>query len=129
MSDRSRVKSVRVPLGALDVAGGLLSWQNPETGRDIAILGIELDVTTKTTAACTGDFGTTPTSGATLSDNLIDGLDLNAATGFFNNTEDKGTNGKSKQRLGVGKWLTGSKASGAAAGLVGFAFIQYIVLQ
>lgn len=117
----------KVALGALDAGGGILSWPNPEPG-DIAIVGLFLDLTTKATAACTGDFGTTPTSAATLSDNLVDGLDLNAATGFFNNNEDKGTNGKSKQRLAAGKWLTGSKASGAAAGIVGFAYIYYYAL-
>lgn len=128
MADRSRIKSVRVPLGVVNTPGGLLSWQNPELGRDIGIVGLEIDITTVSSGAGTADFGTTPTNGATLSDNLIDGLNLNAATGLFNNNEDKGTNGKSKQRLAAGKWLTGSTASGSAVGLVGFAYIQYIVL-
>lgn len=127
MADRSRIKSVRVALGALDAGGGILSWQNPELGRAIGIVSFELDIVTPTTGACTGDFGTTPTNGATSNDGLIDGLSL-AVAGLFNNNEDKGTNGKSKQRLAAGKWLTGSMASGAAAGLVGFAYIQYIVL-
>lgn len=121
------VRSVKVALAALDAGGGILSWLNPEAG-PIGILRLELDVTTKTTGACTADSGTTPTSGATSSDNLIDGLDIGTATGFFDNIDQKGTNGKSHQKLAAGAWLTISKASGAAAGLVGSAYIQYVIL-
>jgi hypothetical protein len=41
------------------------------------------------------------------------------------NLGDAGTNGKTRQKLAAGKWVTGSVASGAAAGLVGFAYIHY----
>lgn len=114
----------KAALGALDAAGGILSWQNPE-GVDIIVSRIELDVTTPATGACTADFGATATSGATSIDNLIDGLDVNAAAGLFSNAKNPGTNGKADQRLAAGKWITGSKASGAAAGLVGSAYIHY----
>jgi hypothetical protein len=120
------IKVARAALAAADTAGGLLSWQNPESGA-IEVIGLDLDITTPSSGACTGDFGATPTSGTTSSDNLIDGLSL-AAAGLFNNVEDKGTNGKSKQRLAAGKWLTGSVASGASAGLVGTAYIRYMIL-
>ena len=76
MADRSRLKVVRVPLGALDAGGGVLSWVNPEEGRAIAIERVEVDVTTKSTAACTLDIGTTATSGATSSNNLLTGLNF-----------------------------------------------------
>ncbi len=79
-------------------------------------------------AACTGDFGTAA-NGTTSSDNLLDGVDLNAATGVFDNVDDQGTNGKSRQRLdakgGATDFITGSKATGAAAGVVGNAYIFY----
>jgi len=114
----------KVALGALDTGGGILSWANPEDG-DILILGLEIDITTVATAACSADFGTTPTSATTSSDNLIDGQDMNGATGQFNNMDNKGTNGKFRQRLAQGKWITGSRVSGAAAGLVGWAYITY----
>lgn len=117
-----------VPLAALDTAGGVLSWKN-DLSDDIAIVGLDLDIKTKSTAACTLDGGTTPTSAATSSDNLIDGVDVGTAAGYFNNVDEKGTNGKSRQRLAAGKWLNISKASGAAAGLVGFAYIRYIILS
>jgi hypothetical protein len=116
-----------VPLAAVDTGGGLFSWQNPE-GVAIAITGIEIDVQTPSSGACTGDFGTATASGTTSSDNLVDGLDLSVA-GLYNNVEEKGANGKSKQRLASGKWVTGSKATGASSGLVGFAYIHYFTLS
>ena len=120
-------KVAKIALAAVDTAGGVFAWQNDEDA-SILVTGLFLDVTTKTSAACTVDCGTTATSATTLSDTLIDGLDINAATGLFDNITDKGTNGKSRQKLASGKWVTGSVASGASAGLVGFAYIKYIVI-
>lgn len=119
-------KIAKVALGAADTAGGVLSWANPEAD-SIIITRLLINVTTKATAACTLDFGTTATNGTTTSANLIDGIDVNTATGLFDNITDKGTDGKSKQLLAPGKWVTGSKSTGAAAGLVGYAYIEYIV--
>lgn len=116
--------SYRVALGAGDAAGGILSVQNPE-GADLIITRIVLDVTTKTADACTADFGMSGGSVAS-SDNLIDGLDLNAATGVFDNLGNAGTNGKTRQKWPASQYLTGSKATGAAAGLVGYAHIHYV---
>lgn len=120
-------KVAKIALAAVDTGGGVFAWQNDE-GAAIMVKRVFLDVTTKTTGACTVDIGTTATSATTLSDNLIDGLDVNAATGLFDNITDKGTNGKSRQKLADGKWVTGSVASGASAGIVGFAYIEYIVI-
>lgn len=120
------VKVAKVALGAADTGGGVLAWQNPEAG-SIIVQRVLIDVTTAATGACTIDVGTTAVSATTLSDNLIDGADIGTAAGVFDNITDKGSNGKSKQKLAAGKWVTGSKASGAAAGTVGFAFIEYVV--
>lgn len=120
------VKMVKVPVAAVDTAGGFFSWTNPEGGA-IAVMAIELDITTASTAACTVDVGAQATSATTLSDNLIDGKSV-ATAGLFNNVADVGTNGKSHQRLASGKWVTGSVASGASAGVVGNVYIHYIVL-
>lgn len=122
-----RVLVSRVALNAVDTAGGVFAWQNPHEN-NIAIIGCYIHVTTVATAACTIDVGTTATSATTSSDTLLDGLDVNAATGVFDNNTDKGTNGKTRQVLAAGKWVTASKASGASAGLVGYAYIEYIVL-
>lgn len=116
----------KVALAALDTGGGVLAWQNPESG-SIIITGFSVDVTTASTGACTVDFGTTATNATTSSDNLIDGASV-AAIAVLSNIDDKGTNGKSRQKLATGKWITGSMASGAAAGLVGYAYIRYFVI-
>lgn len=119
-----RHKVAKVALAALDTGGGILSWQNP-AGVDIIIDRIVFDITTKSTGACTADIGTTPTSATTSSDNLMDGLDVGTAAGIFDNLGNAGTNGKTRQKLAAGKWVTGSMATGAAAGLVGNAYIYY----
>jgi hypothetical protein len=93
----------------------------------VLIERVVVHVTTVATAACTLDIGTTATSAVTSSDTLLDGLDVNSAAGVFDNITDKGSNGKSRQTLASGKWITASKASGATAGLVGYAYIQYVV--
>lgn len=118
------VKVARVALAAADTAGGLFAWQNPEAG-SIIVHRVVLDVTTNSTGASTADIGTTATNATTLSDNLIDGVSLATAAKQVDNLGDAGTNGKSRQKLAAGKWVTGSIASGASAGLVGFAYIHY----
>jgi len=122
--DRS-IKVAKVALAALDTAGGVFAWANPEAG-SIIITKVVLDVTTVATGACTVDIGTTTVSAATLSDNLIDGVDTHSAAVITDNVTDAGTNGKSVLKLATGKWVTGSMASGAAAGTVGSAYIHYL---
>jgi hypothetical protein len=124
--DRS-VKVVKVALAALDTAGGVFAWANPEAG-SIIITRVILDVTTVANAACTLDVGMTATNATTLSDNLIDGVDVRTATGVFSQADGADANGKAQQKLATGKWVTGSKASGAAAGLVGYVYISYMVV-
>lgn len=120
------VKVDKVALAAVDTAGGVLSWQNPEAGA-IIVERVVLDVTTPSTGACTVDVGVTATSGTTLSDNLLDGQSV-ATAAVLDNIENQGTNGKSSGRLASGKWVTASVASGASAGLVGSAYIHYIIV-
>lgn len=121
-------KTVCVPFaGGTDTGGGILSWPNPEAGA-IVITNLVLDVTTKATGACTASFGTTASSATTSSANLIDSLDVGTAAGTFDSNTDKGTNGKTRQKLAAGGWVTGSRASGASAGLVGVAYITYTVV-
>jgi hypothetical protein len=118
------VKVAKVSLAAVGTGGGLFAWQNPEAGA-VHVLRVVLDVTTATSGACTADVGTTATNATTSSDNLIDGVSL-AATGLLDNLGDAGTNGKAKQRLAAGKWVTGSVASGSVTGLAGSAFVHYV---
>lgn len=114
----------KAALAAVTGGGGALSLANPE-GADLIVTRLVLDITTKATAACTLDAGVG--SGATTSyDNLIDGLDVNAAAGVFDNVEDQGTNGKSAVRWESDGYLTVSEKTGAIAGLVGNAYIEYV---
>lgn len=121
------VKVAKVALADADTAGGIFAWANDE-GAAIIVQRVLLDVTTEATGACTADIGTTDTNATTSSDNLIDGVDVGAAAGVFDNIDDQSTNGKSKQKLAAGKWVTGSMASGAAADLAGFVYIEYVVI-
>jgi hypothetical protein len=116
---------LRGSLAALDTGGGVLSVANP-LSTAIIVKRIIFDVTTKSTGACTVDVGVTATSATTSADNLMDGLDVGTAAGVFDNIENQGTNGKSTGKVAVGKWITASMASGAAAGLVGTYIIEYV---
>jgi len=125
--NRGALKKVTGALAAEDTAGGVFSWANPEAG-DIIVEHVAIVVTTKATGACSINVGTTATNATTSSDNLIDGIDVNAA-GTFTNLESAGANGKSAQRLASGKWVTASvDTNGASAGLKGTYEIYYRVL-
>ncbi len=118
------VRVAEVDLSAVDTAGGLFAWS---PGAAAIVKGLFLDVTTKATAACTVDCGVAA-NGTTSNDTLIDGLDVNAATGLFSNIIDHGTNGLAHVRCGATQYVTGSVATGASAGIVGKAYIEYILL-
>ena len=123
----SGVQVAKVKLNAgTDTGGGIFAWKNPENDA-IIVERVVLDVTTPATGACSVEVGTTATSATTASANLIDTLDVHTAAGSFDNITDKGTNGKSRQSLAAGKWVTGSTATGASAGLVGYAYIHYLL--
>lgn len=110
--------------GGTDTGGGILSWINPALV-PIIVQRIYIDVTVVASSACSISAGTTIVSATTSAANLIDTLDVHSATGLFDNITDKGSGGKSKQRLAVGGWVTISQASGASAALVGNVYIEY----
>lgn len=124
-SDAQAAKVVKVPLGVGTAGGGVFSWQNPEGAR-IIIDRVVLDITTQSSGASTINVGTTTTSATTSSDNLLNALS-GAAAGTFDNVLNAGTNGRSRQALASGGWVTASQASGAVAGLVGNAYIHYYI--
>ena len=121
------MKVAKVALAAVDSGGGVFAWQNPESS-SVLVQRVILDVTTNTSGSCTLDVGTTASSATTSSDNLIDGLSLASAAQVADNLGNAGSNGKTRQKLATGKWVTGSVASGASAGVVGYAYIHYIVI-
>ena len=115
--------SYKVALAALDAAGGIAAIANPE-GATLIIDSLVIDVTTKTTGACTADAGVAANA-TTSNDSLIDGVDIGTATGTFDSQKDAGTNGAGARRWGATEYLTISKATGAAAGLVGSVYVNY----
>lgn len=118
---------MRVPLGELDTVGGVAKVKNPE-GEDLIITNSVLRVSSPSDAACTIDVGIDD-GGDVSNDTLFDGLDVNSAAGVFDmrNDTDNGTNGVGKAKLWTEDYyLVASKASGAAAGLAGYLFVEYL---
>jgi hypothetical protein len=121
--DRAEKVAIKA-LGGVALQAGVQAWQNPEATA-IIITRIVLDRTTKSTGASTINVGTTAVSATTSSDNLIDGVDSGATEGAEDNINDAGTNGKARQKLAAGKWVTFTSASGDVTGLVANAYIHY----
>lgn len=112
-----------VALGHADTAGGVAAVANPE-GVKLLITRAVLYASTASTGACTVDAGVAA-DGTTSADNLIDGLSV-ASAGVFDNLTSNGTNGKSVKEWGATEYVTVSKASGAAAGLAGTLYLEYL---
>lgn len=124
-ANASRLPQIaKIALAAVDTGGGVFSWVNPEAVA-INVLRVDVEVDTIATGACSIDVGITAVSATTQSDTLIDGLDIHTATGVFTTIDQAGTNGKSRGQVAIGGWITATKDSGASAGIVGNAFIQY----
>ena len=119
--------SLQGTLTASDAAAGIFSRQNTY-GSDLRAI-VTVDVTTVSTGACTIDIGTAAT--AISSDNLIDGLDVNAAVGMFSSLSDAdaGTNGKAVRKWKSTEWITASMATGATADLVGTYVVEVLDLN
>lgn len=111
--------------GAVTTAGGLFAWRPEDQSRAHYVNGLVMDVTTKSTGAATVDIGVASAS-TTLSDTLIDGVDVGTATIVANSEKHAGTNGMGKVKLPAGSYVTGSMASGDTAGMVATVAIEYI---
>lgn len=121
--DRS-VKIALVPLVGTTIHAATMGWTNPEAG-DILISRVMVDVTTVAGQAGTLSVGTTTVALTTTSANLLDTLDVRTATGIFDNVTDKGSAGKSRQRLATGKFVTFGQASGDTSSMIANAYIFY----
>jgi hypothetical protein len=117
-------KTVKIALTAADAAAAIFAWTNTEPSA-VIVTKVVVDVTTASSSSCSISVGQAAT--AVLSANLIDTLSV-ATAGSFDNVTDKGTNGKSRQRVAIGAFVTGSTASGASAGLVGNVYIDYVLV-
>ncbi len=119
-------KVIKVALADADTGGGVFSWRNTEESADVLVTRLVIDLTTAASGACTLDCGQAATS--VISDNLIDALDTNAATGVFDSVTEAGTNGKTAVKVADDAFVTGSMKTGAAAGTAGSAYIFYVVV-
>jgi hypothetical protein len=107
----------KVPLAAVDSAGGILAWQpDSKSYGAVIVLDMIIDVTTNSTGACTVSAGIAANA-TTLSSTLISGQSV-ASTGSFISTN--------AGHLPAGQYITISTASGASAGLVGYAYITFL---
>jgi len=125
------LKLVKVTLAAGLENAFAFAWQNPEASA-IAVTRVMLDVThVAGTAGATMDIGT-GANATTHSDNLIDGVDIQAATGLFDNITDAGSSGKARQRMdangGATDYITGQILAAAGSALAGSVYIEYEVL-
>lgn len=110
---------------ATTFAGGdVLSLLNPFGGRAV-ILDFVLDITTKSTGAASVDAGVAA-GATTTSDTLIDGLDVNAAAGIFDNIDNKGSNGLRGVAWASNQYVTITPTA-SVAGLVGTYYIDCLV--
>ena len=108
--------------GGTDTAGGLGSWQNT-IGVSVIVHNLFINITAIATAACTLSAGETATNATTLSSNLISGGNVHALGVIGNYSASIGAG--QGVVVPAGAWITFSTASGASAGLVATAYIDY----
>lgn len=102
--------------------GAVLSIANPE-GVKLLITRFILHITTASDGAATVDAGVAA-NGTTSADTLIDGKSV-ATAGAFDNITDKGSNGLPLREWGTSQYVTVT-ASATLAGMVGYAYIEYL---
>lgn len=117
-----KVAKIAISGVSATTGGALFAWANPENS-SIIINRLEIDITTKSTGAANGSFGVAANA-TTSSANLIDTYALGGTEKVVNNIDDKGTNGKSVQKMTTSQVLTGT-GSATTAGLVGNVYIHY----
>lgn len=120
-------KWAKVALAAVETAGGLLAWQNPESSQIIVDRFI-LNITAIDTANLIANFGVAADA-TTAGTNLLDGQGIKVAYSPIDNLVSGGAEGKSAvlvdEKGGTNDYITGSKESGEATGLTGYAYIHY----
>jgi hypothetical protein len=121
MADQSGAYKVALVAGTTTDGGDVLSLLNPE-GVDLLITRFVLHVTTDATGEANIDAGVAA-DGTTSSDTLIDGLAI--AAGVFDNIDDQGNNGAATVAWDSDEYITVTPDA-TCAGLVGYAYIEYI---
>lgn len=124
------IKTAKVALAPGSADDIAAAWQNPESS-PILVEKVLLDITTAggtATAVLNAGSAADPVTG---SDNLIDGADANAAA-LYDNRDDQGTNGTSKQKLdengGSTDHITAQIKVANAAALAGYLYVHYTIV-
>ena len=117
---------IRGALTASAAAGGVFSLQNTY-GTNLVITRAIIYLTALTGSAGDMNVGVGD-SGSTSYDTLIDGLNVNSATGAYGNIKNKGSNGEESELWGTSKYITAS-LTGEAGSLAGFYAIHVIDLN
>ena len=117
---------IRGALTASAAAGGVFSLQNTY-GTNLVITRAIIYLTALTGSAGDMDVGVGD-SGSTSYNTLIDGLNVNSATGAYGNIKNKGSNGEESELWGTSKYITAS-LTGEAGSLAGFYAIHVIDLN
>jgi len=101
-------------------AGGIFSWQNPESV-PIIVLDAILEWTTQSAGACAVSLGVAA-DGTTLSSTLISGQSVASAAGLARASVPRRVDAAG----GSNDYITASVASGTVTGLVGRVYIEYV---
>lgn len=125
-NDRQVITEVVTLSGAAIHAGVVAIWVAPAAS---IIKRVIINITTASTGASTLDVGYTATNATTASDTLLDGVS-GTPSAIFDSMDaalDSGANAKA-QLAANAKWITISEASGDTTGLVGRAYIEYVLV-
>lgn len=106
--------------------GGSGVWTNPTSG-SILVMGVDINVTTTSGASGTLDIGTAA-GATTTSDNLLDGVNVAAATGWKSSAVAGGTNGLGVGSLASGQFITCTISAGTAGSLAGSGYVTWAPL-
>ena len=121
--EANRIHTAVLTLADADTGAGILSWQNP-LGADAILMSVDIDITTKSTGACTIDAGVAATE--ISNDAIFNGIDVNASTVKISTKNDTQA-ATPFMNIGEDEYFTISMASGAAADLAGVAILQYVL--
>ncbi len=111
------VKRERITLTPTETTGVMTTFWENKSGATVIVYAAYVHVTTVATAACTLDIGVAA-NGTTGSDTLMDGIDVNTATGIFDSILNKGTNGNQPRLVLSTEFVTVETKTGDDTGLV-----------
>lgn len=122
---RGVVETFRLPVTGLSGSANVFASAANPFGYPVIITRAIFYSTTIATAAATLDMGVAADA-TTGSDLLMDGLDVNSATGVFDNLTNPGTNGLRNGLWPTASFLNVKEASGNVNGLVGHLIVECI---